>query len=263
MKWFKHDTDASTDAKIKKLIIRHGADGYAIYFHCLELIAGNVSEHNINFELEHDAEIIADNLKIKGDADISAIDKVNMIMKTIIQLGLFECSNNKITCLKLAKRLDQSMTSNTKMRKMISNIKSHDTVMINHDTVMQEEKRTDKKRLDKKRIDKKKEKKTAHADYVKLTEKEYNKLLNTYGSFQTAKMIEKLNLYKASKGTTYKSDYMAIHSWVLKWYDENKAKLEKEASGDRAAKLDFEFEQKVKAAEQAFLNKKSKGVLNE
>ena len=32
MKWFKHDTDASNDAKLKKLILKYGAEGYAIYF---------------------------------------------------------------------------------------------------------------------------------------------------------------------------------------------------------------------------------------
>jgi len=56
MRWFKHDTDASSDAKIKKLLIRHGAVGYAIYFHCLELIASDICETNITFELEHDSE---------------------------------------------------------------------------------------------------------------------------------------------------------------------------------------------------------------
>ena len=60
MKWFQHDTDSTQDAKIRKLILRHGAEGYAVYFHCLELIAGTITKSNINFELEHDAEIIAD-----------------------------------------------------------------------------------------------------------------------------------------------------------------------------------------------------------
>ena len=64
MNWFKHDTDASNDAKIKKLILRYSATGYAVYFHGLELIAAGINENNITFELEHDAEIIADNLKI-------------------------------------------------------------------------------------------------------------------------------------------------------------------------------------------------------
>ena len=128
MQWFKHDTNALTDAKIKKLVIRHGAVGYAVYFHCLELIAGDISSSNITFDLEHDAEIIADNLKINGNGSLAGVDIVNRIMATIIDLGLFEASGNKITCLKMAKRLDSSMTSNHKMREIIK--KSHDTVMI-------------------------------------------------------------------------------------------------------------------------------------
>jgi hypothetical protein len=104
-----------------------------------------VSETNVSFVLEHDAEIIADNLKIKGDMGISAIDKVNNIMKTIIELGLFEESNNRISCLKIAKRLDKSMTSNKQMRELISKMRvCHDVVMTRHDVVMLEEIRRDK-----------------------------------------------------------------------------------------------------------------------
>lgn len=140
VKWLKHDTNSTADAKLKKLILKYGTDGYAIYFHCLELIAGDINESNITFELEHDAEIIADNLKIKGTPDISAIDLVNNIMLYIIELKLFEESNGRIFCYKLLKRLDKSMTGNAKFRNMIDNAKqSHDTVMIGHDSVMQEE----------------------------------------------------------------------------------------------------------------------------
>ena len=71
MNWFQHDTASTQDAKIKKLLIRHGAIGYAVYFHCLELIAADISETNLTFELEHDSEIIADNLKISGTGDKS------------------------------------------------------------------------------------------------------------------------------------------------------------------------------------------------
>jgi hypothetical protein len=55
MKWFKHDSDASNDAKLKKLRLKYGAQGYGIYWYCLELIARNVEKHNLTFELEHDA----------------------------------------------------------------------------------------------------------------------------------------------------------------------------------------------------------------
>ena len=154
MKWFKHDTNATTDAKLKKLILRHGAEGYAIYFHCLELIASDISESNITFELEHDSEIIADNLKIKGTPDVSPIDTVNRIMLDIVDLGLFQESQGSIFCFKLLKRLDKSMTSNAKFREMIDLAKTenHDTVMINPDKSCKttlDYTRQDKTRLDK------------------------------------------------------------------------------------------------------------------
>ena len=149
MKWFKHDTDATTDAKLKKLILRYGAEGYAIYFHCLELIASDISENNITFELEHDAEIIADNLKIKGTQDISPIDTVNNIMRYIIELDLFQENTGHIFCYKLLKRLDKSMTSNSGFRNMIEKAKNHDSVMTNPDKVMQDKTKQDKTRLDK------------------------------------------------------------------------------------------------------------------
>ena len=156
MLWFKHDSDATQDAKIKKLLIRYGAIGYAIYFHCLELIAADVSETNLTFELEHDSEIIADNLHIKGTAEKSGIAIVEEIMMYIIELGLFTCSDNHIFCFKLLKRLDTSMTSKTAFRAMITEAKErHDVVMISHDDIMLDKKRRDK---DKNREEKNKSK---------------------------------------------------------------------------------------------------------
>lgn len=137
MNWFKHDTDATQDAKLKKLIIRHGTDGYAIYFHCLELIASDVSETNLTFELEHDSEIIADDLHIVGTAGKSGIQVVQEIMCYIIELNLFSESNGHIFCFKLLKRIDASMTSNERFRAMITEAKrGHDDIMMHHDKSM-------------------------------------------------------------------------------------------------------------------------------
>lgn len=124
------------------------------------MIAGDISDCNVTFQLEHDAEIIADNLKIKSTPGCSAIDKVNEIMKFIVDLELFEEQNNLIYCFKLAKRLDSSMTSNREMRQIIQATReSQDIVMTSADTVMtespfimQDEIRLDEKRRDKKRV---------------------------------------------------------------------------------------------------------------
>lgn len=51
---------------------------------------------------------------------------------------------------------------------------------------------------------------------VKLKEVEHQKLLDKLGKELLEKVIDKLLKYKASKNEKYASDYMAIHSWVIK-----------------------------------------------
>ena len=99
MKWFKHDSDASSDAKLEKLILKHGVSGYGLYFYCLELIARGVDTHNITFELEHDAEIIVHRLRMSSDL-------VADMMVDMVNLGLFENDGGRITCLKMRTRTD-------------------------------------------------------------------------------------------------------------------------------------------------------------
>lgn len=151
MKWFQHDSNASADAKIRKLLLRHGPEGYAVYFHCLELIASSVEKTNITFELEHDTEIIADNLKFKGSTSVSAIDKVNNIMKTIIDLRLFEISDNRITCFKLALRLDNTVSRSADINQIKKSVST--TKLLRSDNVT-EENRIEENTLDKNRTDK-------------------------------------------------------------------------------------------------------------
>lgn len=143
MKWFKHDSDASNDSKLKKLRLKYGAQGYGIYWYCLELIARNVEKHNLTFELEHDAELIADDFKLSTDL-------VQHIMTYMVELGLFENSTGVITCLKMATRTDEYT------QQLIRSLKSSpDTLPIlsldTHDKVRgirREEKRTEQNRTE-------------------------------------------------------------------------------------------------------------------
>lgn len=149
MHWFKHDADASQDAKLQNVLLDYGLEGYGLYWYCLELIVGKIDVDNITFELEHDARIIARNTG-------STAQKVEEMMRYFVAQGLFESgATGSVTCLKLAKRLDKSMTSNPKMRELIDKIRgknhdaimiSHDDNMINHDGVMQDKIRIDKNR---------------------------------------------------------------------------------------------------------------------
>ena len=56
--------------------------------------------------------------------------------------------------------------------------------------------------------------KNAYAEFVSMTEIEYNKLITEHGEVKTKKMIETLDNYKGSNNKKYASDYRAILSWV-------------------------------------------------
>ena len=112
MLWFKHSSDARNSLKLRKVRRKYGADGYAIYWFCLEAVAQDVDKDNLTFDLKEDAETIGFELTIQEN-------RVNEIMLYMIELGLFESSNNIITCMKLAERLDKSMTASPKMRKWL------------------------------------------------------------------------------------------------------------------------------------------------
>lgn len=130
MKWFKHDSDANQDAKLSKLIIKYGSDGYALYWYCLELISGKIDKNNYTFELEHDAELLAYKFKIDTI-------RVEEIMKYMVSLDLFSIntSNNRIVCLKLATRLDDSTGKNPELREALCNAKEQGIIKVNRQYV--------------------------------------------------------------------------------------------------------------------------------
>jgi hypothetical protein len=143
MKWFKHDSDASNDAKLKKLRLKYGAQGYGIYWYCLELIARNVEKHNLTFELEHDAELIADDFKLSTEL-------TQHIMTFMVEIGLFENTNGIISCLKMASRTDEYtqklLQSVKKTPDNIERVSGQNPKM----SVLIEQNRIDEIRLDKK-----------------------------------------------------------------------------------------------------------------
>jgi hypothetical protein len=183
MRWIKHDSDANQDAKLQNVLLDYGLEGYGLYWYCIELIAGKVDKDNITFELEHDARIIARNVG-------STPQKVEEMMRYFVKLGLFEDSQGTITCLKLARRLDKSMTSNPEMRSIIEKLKNHDGVMTESEIVMQ-----DKIRLDKNIKDTLDQSKIARAqleeDSFEYWWKEYPKKVAKQSAFKAWKKVVK------------------------------------------------------------------------
>lgn len=71
----------------------------------------------------------------------------------------------------------------------------------------------------------KKPKKVKYADFVLMTEAEYQKLCEMYGKPFADACIETLSNYKGAKGKSYKSDYLAILNWVVDRVNEKRPGL--------------------------------------
>lgn len=136
MKWFKHDSDAHADAKLEKVRIKYGLQGYGLYWYCLELIARSVDKNNLSFELEHDAEIIAFRTGVHRDV-------IQEMMSFMVDIGLFHSSEGRIFCLKMAYRLDEN--TQKEQRKLRSD-SGATPELLGTNSALKEEKRTEKKR---------------------------------------------------------------------------------------------------------------------
>lgn len=149
MKWFKHDANANTDAKLRRVRLKYGMEGYGLYWYILELISSNIDINHLSFELEHDSEVIAHDTGIH-------YERVQEMVAFMTNCGLLENHDGKITCFKMAKRLDQSMTGNPEFRNKIKNLilamGSHDGVMIKN--------RIEENRIEENRIEKTSKKKS-------------------------------------------------------------------------------------------------------
>lgn len=209
MKWIKHDTDANNDAKLQNVLLDYGLEGYGLYWYCIELIAGKVDKNNITFELEHDARIIARNVG-------STAQKVEEMMRYFVDAGLFESSDGVITCFKLARRLDQSMTSNPEMRSIIDSLKNHDGVMTESRKPMQDKIRLEEIRLEKKKnLDQQKKspskkKKTAFPDDFCITQEMYDWFVEKEFNIDIEQATEAWAIAIQSKGLTYVN-------WKMAW----------------------------------------------
>ncbi len=138
MKYFKHDSDAAQDAKLRRLRMKYGMEGYGVYWFILELIARNVEQHNLTFELEHDAELIAVDTGIHHE-------RVQEMMRAMVDLGLFENVNGIITCLKMASRTDeytQKLIAKAKKSGTVLRLSGHTPDSVGTKSVLIKEKKT-------------------------------------------------------------------------------------------------------------------------
>ena len=110
------------------------------------------------------------------------------------------------------KKKDEKETYEKDMKKICNSYEEHmenENININKNIT---ENKDNRKRGSK---GKKEEEKIHFAEFVSMTNAEYEKLVSTYGKEFADQCIQKLDNYKGASGKTYKSDYRAIGNWVI------------------------------------------------
>ena len=114
MKWLQHDTDASTDRKLKDLVAVYGAEGYGVYWLTVEKIAARMDPTNMSLELEEEAHHLAHDFMGRTPAD-----RVDLILKKCLDLGLLQMSpNGRLMCKTLWNKLDNTTSDNKEIKRM-------------------------------------------------------------------------------------------------------------------------------------------------
>lgn len=205
--YFSHDCNARNDEKILMLRAEHGMEGYGIYWALVEMM----------FE---SAETCLYHNKVKGVAVSYNIDITLLqdVINTCITEGLFDSDDDVFWSESLRRRKDKYHEIKQKKsdagKKGMAKRWGNDNTVI---TPLLDSNITDitEDNKGKEKETKVNEIKNIYAEYVTMTENEYNKLVEKHGQALTEQMIEVLDNYKGSKGKTYKSDYRAILSWVV------------------------------------------------
>ena len=103
MNFFGHDSNASNDPRIKKLLARYGFEGTGLYWHMVELITRHLDPpREQSCELQEDNETLA-------YAGRLTVEKTSEIVKYMVELGLFTYSKSKkIMNTKVLRRLSDA-----------------------------------------------------------------------------------------------------------------------------------------------------------
>lgn len=240
VKWIKIVTDVFDDEKVLLIETLPESDGIIVIWFKLLCLAGKQNNNGVflmNNKIPYTEEMLAAIFR-------RPVNTVKLALKTFEEFGMIEIVDGVIVIpnwdkhqsldkLEMAReKTRQRVAKHREKQKQIAlgegnaqcNVTCNDTVTVSNAD------RIDKNRLeeDKNRIDKEKKKNTKHkhGEYknVLLTDEEYNKLLEQYGSSGLETIITYLDEYIEMKGTKYKSHYLVIKKWGAKAALEQRSK---------------------------------------
>lgn len=242
VKWIKIVTDVFDDEKILLIETLPESDSLIVIWFKLLCLAGKQNNNGVflmNDKIPYTEEMLSAIFR-------RPLNTVKLALKTFEDFGMIEVVDGVIVIPNWDKHqsLDKLEMAREKTRQRVAKHREKQklialgegkidevtecNVTCNEEVTDGNANRIDKMRIeeDKNRKDKEKNIKHKHGEYkhVLLTDIEYNKLLEQYGSSGLETIITYLDEYLEMKGTKYKSHYMVIKKWGAKAALEQRSK---------------------------------------
>ena len=189
--YFSHDYNARNDEKIKRLIRKHGMQGYGVVWSIVEDLYNNANA----LRLDYDG--IAYDLRSDSDTVFSVIN----------DFDLFVFDVNTFGSLSVQKRLDERNDKSIKARESANKRWNNANALQpqSDSNAIKERKGKEIKEI----------KEIKYRDNISLLEKEKIKLDLEFGEDIVQKCFDFLSSYKVEKSYKTKSDYLTIKRWVV------------------------------------------------
>lgn len=192
--YFSHDYNARNDEKIKRLIRKHGMQGYGVFWAIIEDLYNNANALRMDYDgIAYD---------LRSDSDI--------VQSVINDFDLFVFNGDFFGSKSVQERLEQRNIKSESARKSASYRWNNANAM-----QTQSEGNAIKERKGKEIKGKEIKEKIFYRDNISLSEKEHTTLVSEFGDDEVNKLYDYLSAYKIEKSYKTKSDYLTIKRWVV------------------------------------------------
>lgn len=223
IKWIKITTTMFEDEKIDFIESLPEMDSILIIWIKLLTLAGKSNMGGYIFLTEnipYTDEMLAHKFK-------RPLNTVRLALETFNRLGMIESTqegiyitnwekHQNIEGMERVRKLNRERVSKHRQLKSQCNVTVTPDVTPSNATDIDKELDIDKEKEKKKRVPKDTPTKIHYAENVRMTETEYDNLVQRLGETLALDYIDRLNLYKGSTGKRYTSDYMTILNWHRK-----------------------------------------------
>lgn len=206
--YFSHDSNARHDPKITAMRGVYGSQGYGWYWMLIEMMR-EADGYRLNMQSKYAFNAYAMQLQCECNAIAS------FVHDCIHEFELFSSDQHYFWSESLYRRMEKAHDKSEKAR---SSANARWSKSKKNANASDEEANAPKMDAIKKRKEKEIKDKKIYAEFVTLTEDEYNKLVDKHGKEVTHECIMVLDNYKGQSEKNkkkYSSDYRAILNWVV------------------------------------------------